>query len=106
MAQQELRSALLQKSLEEACEVPLQFGEIALNILEIAHECASVGNKNVISDAFVAITLVQAAVVSAFEAIDINLKSLKDLEKSKEISRRKNSILEKVSLLSKLDMYR
>lgn len=106
LAQQELRSALLQKSLEEACEVPLQFGEIALNILEIAHECASVWNKNVISDAFVAITLVQAAVVSAFEAIDINLKSLKDLEKSKEISRRKNSILEKVSLLSKLDMYR
>ena len=96
----------MQKSLEEACEVPLRFGEIALNILEISHECALVGNKNVISDAFVAITLVQSAVVSAFEAIDINLKSLKDLEKSKEISQRKHSILEKVSILSKLDMYR
>lgn len=101
LEQREFRTEVLQKSLEVACEVPLRFGEISLEILKISAECASVGNKNVISDVFVAITLIRSAVISAFEAIDLNLKSLKNPDTSKDIAERKRRILEEVEALAK-----
>jgi formiminotetrahydrofolate cyclodeaminase len=67
-----------------------------LELLQISRRCAGEGNANVISDVFVAITLLNSAVQASFEAIDLNLKSLRDAKKSKEILIRKNQILKEM----------
>lgn len=98
--QQGLRAEILQTSLIKSCEIPLEFGKIALELLQICNECAEVGNKNVISDIFVAITLIQSAVTSSFEAIDLNLKSIRDTGKSAMILERKIRIISEMKTMT------
>jgi methylenetetrahydrofolate dehydrogenase (NADP+)/methenyltetrahydrofolate cyclohydrolase len=98
--QKEARSAVLQAALLNACEIPLEFGEVSLELLRICRECAETGNKLVISDVSVAIRLIRTAVQSSFEAIDANLKSIRDEKVSANIRERKNRILEQAEALS------
>lgn len=98
--QKAVRSASLQASLVASCEVPLQFGETCRELLEICVQCAESGNKNVISDVSVAAILIEAAVKSAFEAIELNLGSIRDATLGVQIAERKERTFADMQRLS------
>lgn len=100
--EQKIRSTALQASLVDACEIPLKFGEIVGELLQISHTCAQVGNSQVLSDVRVAITLLESSLFSAFAAIDLNLQSIRDTAQSEKITERKNKILCEVADLVRL----
>lgn len=100
--EQKIRSTALQASLVDACEIPLKFGEIVGELLQISHACAQVGNSQVLSDVRVAITLLESSLLSAFAAIDLNLQSIRDTAQSEKITERKNKILCEVADLVRL----
>lgn len=100
--EQKIRSAALQTSLIQACEVPLRFGEVISELLRISGACAHVGNSQVLSDVQVAITLLESSLSSAFAAIDLNLASIRDGDQSAKIMERKNKILREVADLVQL----
>ena len=101
--EQEIRSQAMQKSLIDACLVPLNFWEIVLDLLKITHECAVVGNKQVLSDIQVATHLLASSLNSAFAAVDQNLTSIRDVTQSKEIADQKRQmIMEMESLVLKI----
>lgn len=80
--------------------MPLGFGETCRELLEICVECAEKGNKNVISDVSVAAVLIEAAVKSAFEAIDLNLGSIRNGETAVQIAERKRQISDAIGKLA------
>lgn len=90
----------LQNALQNACDVSIHFGDICMQILKLNSECAKRGNKNVISDASVWIHLIHAAVVSAFEGFDLNIKTIKDGIFIEKAQQKKAEILSQIQLLS------
>jgi methylenetetrahydrofolate dehydrogenase (NADP+)/methenyltetrahydrofolate cyclohydrolase len=67
---------LIQKQLIDSCDIPFQICEISLEILKESKECLVIWNKNVLTDAKVAEYNAKAAILSALEPIEINLKNI------------------------------
>lgn len=80
------RSQAIQAALKEATDVPLDCAGAAAEVLHLCRPLAEKGNKNVISDAGVAVLAAEAALRSAALNVYINIGGIKDEEfrKSRE----------------------
>ena len=72
------RSEEIQAALKEATDVPLACARAAADVIKLCKPIAEKGNKNVISDAGVAVLAGQAALRSAALNVYINIGGIKD----------------------------
>jgi len=72
------RSESIQQALKNACAVPEQVFDLAIETINLIRPIAEKGNKNAISDVGVAISYLSSALDGAKLNILINLKSIKD----------------------------
>jgi formiminotetrahydrofolate cyclodeaminase len=86
--QKSARSAEIQTKTLHAATVPLEIAEASARVIALAERAVGKTNPNAASDLAVAALLGHAAVESAAENVDINLKSLKDEQTHAEIARR------------------
>ncbi len=74
------RSQTIQTALRDATDVPLECAQAAAEVLKLCKPLAEKGNKNVISDAGVAVLAAEAALRSAALNVYINIGGIKDEE--------------------------
>lgn len=74
------RTREIQAALKEATDVPLDCAQAAAEVIKLSKPMAEIGNKNVISDAGVAVLAGQAALRSAALNVYINIGGIKDEE--------------------------
>jgi len=72
------RSEEIQAALKKATDVPLACAKVAADVIKLSKPIAEKGNKNVISDAGVAVLAGQAALRSAALNVYINIGGIKD----------------------------
>jgi formiminotetrahydrofolate cyclodeaminase len=72
------RSAAIQTALKAATDVPLKCARACVEAIELSRIAAEKGNKNVISDAGVAVLAAQAGLRSAALNVYINAGNIKD----------------------------
>lgn len=72
------RSEEIQAALKAATEVPLECAKLSRTVIDISRAVAEKGNKNVISDAGVAVLAGYAALKSAALNVYINIGGIKD----------------------------
>lgn len=72
------RSEAIQTALKAATDVPLACARTCAEVIELCKPVAEQGNKNVISDAGVAVLAAQAALRSAALNVYINVPGIKD----------------------------
>jgi formiminotetrahydrofolate cyclodeaminase len=77
-AEKKVRSAAIQKATQKATQLPLEMADKCLEVIKLAQRVLIIGNKNVLSDAKVAIACAHAAFYSSLYNVDINLHSIKD----------------------------
>lgn len=77
-AQKAERSAAIQAALKQAADVPLACAELCVEVIELTQPMAAIGNKNVISDAGVAVLAAEAALRSAALNVYVNVGAIKD----------------------------
>lgn len=75
-----LRSQAIQSALKTATDVPLACAQLCTEVIELCQPMAEKGNKNVISDAGVAVLAANAALRSAALNVYINIGGIKDEE--------------------------
>ena len=93
--EKKVRSEALQKAYIAATEVPLTIAETCLEVIELACEICSYGNKSAISDVGVGAYIAEAALQGALLSVDINLGGIKDQAYVDNASARKNALLTK-----------
>lgn len=76
--QKAARGAAIQEALKAATEVPLICATLGTEIIALSEVVAEKGNRNVVSDAGVAVMAAYAALKSAALNVYVNAKSLKD----------------------------
>ncbi len=76
--QKAARSEAIQVALQAATDVPLQCARACVEAIDLSAEVAEKGNKNVISDAGVAVLAAYAALRSAALNVYINAGGIKD----------------------------
>ena len=74
------RTAKIQESLKTAALVPLETGEICLQIVQLAEKIARIGNQNALSDGIAGGLLAEAALQAVLLNVRINLELIKDQE--------------------------
>ena len=89
------RSEAMQKAYIAATEVPLTIAETCLEIIELAAEICSYGNKTAISDVGVGAYVAEASLHGALLSVDINLGGIKDKEYVDRASARKAIFINK-----------
>lgn len=75
-----VRSESIQAALKEATDVPLACARLCADIIKLTVPMAEKGNKNVISDAGVAVLSAHAALRSAALNVYINIGAIKDAD--------------------------
>lgn len=75
----------IQKGYMEAMEVPLTLAKKAFSSYAFLETTCKLGNKNLISDAGIAVLLIQASIESAVLSVEINLNGIEDEEYKLEI---------------------
>ena len=86
--QQKIRDEEIQKATLHAAMVPLNVAETAVGIMDAIFQIGSKGNKNAVTDACVAMMCARTAALGAILNVRINLTSLADGEKVKELHAR------------------
>lgn len=76
--QKAARTAAIQSALKQAADVPLACAELCVGVIELTRPMAAIGNKNVISDAGVAVVAAQAALRAAALNVWVNIGAIKD----------------------------
>lgn len=76
--QKSKRAEAIQKALKAATDVPLGCARACAQVIDLCKPVAEKGNKNVISDAGVAVLVAQAALRSAALNVYINVPGIKD----------------------------
>jgi methenyltetrahydrofolate cyclohydrolase len=76
--QQEKRRKAIQTAVKEICRVPMGIAENALAVFNLAEKAFSLGRKDLVTDAAVAVFLARAAVRGALYNVRFNLRMLKD----------------------------
>lgn len=79
-AEKTARSARIQEVLKEATDVPLVCARLCLEVITLSRETAEKGNRNVVSDAGVALMSAYAGFKSAALNVYGNAASIKDRE--------------------------
>ena len=72
------RSTAIQAALKQAADVPLACAELCAEVIRLTRPMAAIGNKNVISDAGVAVLAAEAALRSAALNVYVNIGAIKD----------------------------
>jgi formiminotetrahydrofolate cyclodeaminase len=72
------RSLAIQAALKAATDVPLACAKVCAELIELSRVVADQGNKNVVSDAGVAVLAAQGALKSAALNVYVNAKAIKD----------------------------
>lgn len=72
------RSQAIQDALKAATDVPLACARLCLDIIELSEIATQKGNRNLISDAGVAVMAAHAALKSAALNVYVNAKGVKD----------------------------
>lgn len=78
--QEAIRDAAIQAALHDAIATPLTVAEMCLDILHLAAEAASHGNRHAAGDAAVAALLAHAGLVGSVRNARINLEHVRDAE--------------------------
>lgn len=79
---------------KEALEIPLQVAEKAYKLYDHIYIAVQYGNKNAVSDAGVAASLVETAIEGAILNVKINIMGLKDEERKQEFKDKCKYLLE------------
>jgi formiminotetrahydrofolate cyclodeaminase len=82
--QKAARGVAIQEALKAATEVPLSCAALCTEIIALSQVVAEKGNRNVVSDAGVAVAAAYAALKSAALNVYVNAKSLKDESYARE----------------------
>ena len=90
--QKAARSALMQKAVVSATEVPLALAKECYSFIADAEYTIDFGNKGATSDGCIAVLLLKAAAVAALYNVKINLSSIKDEATAKRIAAEMNEI--------------
>lgn len=77
-AQKSARSAAIQSALKQAADVPLACAGLCADVIALTRPMAAIGNKNVISDAGVAVVAAEAALRAAALNVWVNIGAIKD----------------------------
>ncbi len=72
------RSAEIQDALKEATDIPLECANLCYEVVKLSQPIAEIGNKNVISDAGVAVLAGYAGLRSAALNVYINISGIKE----------------------------
>ncbi len=80
-----LRDQVMEQALFDAAIVPLSIMETALGAFETLKKLAGIGSKLAVSDAGVAASYLQTALIGASMNVRINLKSMKDLSRKAQL---------------------
>ncbi len=91
--EKQARTDAMQTALKAAAEVPFITAERCLLVAQMVEPVAQKGNKNVVSDAAVALYLAIAALKSAVVNVNVNLKFIRDEDFVKEWSARRDVLL-------------
>ena len=92
--QKTYRSKAIQTALKEATDVPLNCARLCFDVINLCLPMAEKGNKNVISDAGVAVLAAYAALRSAALNVYINIGNIKDESFIADRSRQLDAILQ------------
>ena len=77
-AQKAERTLAIQAALKQAADVPLACAKLCAEVIRLTRPMAAIGNKNVISDAGVAVVAAEAAMRSAALNVYVNIGAIKD----------------------------
>lgn len=77
-AEKSARTAAIQSALKQAADVPLACAEACTDVIDLTRPMAAIGNKNVISDAGVAVLAAEAALRAAALNVYVNIGAIKD----------------------------
>ncbi|MCH5235690.1 MAG: cyclodeaminase/cyclohydrolase family protein [Muribaculaceae bacterium] len=86
--EQKKRHEMIQKATLHAAMVPLRVAETAVGIMDAIFQIGSKGNRNAVTDACVAMMCARTAAWGAILNVRINLTSLDDKDKAKELENR------------------
>ena len=89
------RNKMIEDATKYAIEVPLNIMKEAYKSIILSKKIAKIGNKNSLSDSGVAAELSYAAINGAYMNVLINLKDLKDISYSKDVTKKATSIAQK-----------
>lgn len=78
---------------KESLEIPLEIAEKAYKLYDYIYTAVKYGNKNAVSDAGVAASLVHTAIEGAVLNVKINITAMKDEERKKEFKDKCNNLL-------------
>jgi formiminotetrahydrofolate cyclodeaminase len=95
-SEKEKRRTAIQEALKEATEVPMKVAQGCSELVELTEEVAKKGNVGLVSDAGVALFLLEAGLKSALVNIEINLRALKDEIFKNKIKQSVTECLEKL----------
>lgn len=74
------RTEAIQAALKVAADVPLKCARLCAEVIRLSPAIAAKGNRNVISDAGVAVLAAEAALRSAALNVYVNINAIKDVE--------------------------
>jgi glutamate formiminotransferase/formiminotetrahydrofolate cyclodeaminase len=100
-AEKAARTAKMQEVLKEACKVPFEIAEKALEAAKLAKTAAEIGTTAAVSDAGVAVILANASVQSAALNVKINVNSIKDADFNEKTWTRMQAIMQEAEDLQK-----
>ena len=89
------RNKMIEDATKYAIEVPLNIMREAYKSIILSKKIAKIGNKNSLSDSGVAAELSYAAINGAYMNVLINLKDLKDVSYSTDVTKKATSIAQK-----------
>ncbi|MBI2267648.1 MAG: cyclodeaminase/cyclohydrolase family protein [Armatimonadetes bacterium] len=90
-----LRTAQIQKALEEAIRVPLETARACVEVLEICEKLGHAAKGDFFCDLLVAAKIAHTGLDSALLNVRLNLKSLKDSTRRDEYERQARELREK-----------
>ncbi len=89
----QVRSEAIQLALQAATDVPLACAKLCAEVVQLCRIVADKGNKNVVSDAGVAVLAGQAAIKSAALNVFVNLNAIRDESFTQTRSAQINALL-------------
>ncbi|GAB4504467.1 MAG: hypothetical protein Fur0043_14610 [Anaerolineales bacterium] len=99
--QRAARSAAITHATLNAAHIPLHVAEYAVEVMQLAIQCAHQGNTNALSDSHSAFALAHAALIAAASNVRINLASLEDKSLGEKMLAKLTELEEKATALEK-----
>ena len=87
------KEAVMQKELQNACDVPLEIMNCGISGLDLLEEMAEKGSVMAVSDAGAGAAILQGAINAASLNVFINAKSLKDRETAEKLLQETENLL-------------